>query len=345
MWLDSYNKCRNGILTDLKRYKKEVNDVKQDISGRNLIHPIPELKAKIKPNMCFVDGGEGISELLGAAVYFIRASGLILEKEGTGECEETGSCRNCGKFVRDLDMGIVDYDEHTKERIELLRGAMEFDVATRCIEENDAEYVFLDGSLYVNYKRNPVDCVEYEIYRKKFARLLKLCKKKSVHITGVSEDSRSKLFANYLSIRYDIKFPKFMTDSSILRLLGGDTKYRTILFMPPSRFESEGITSSALTTSFPTVYVQPTELANPLRIDVPEWEKDKLDEIIGIITELSKKSKQYGYPVPLYLAHLDAKIAQKHAEWSTTQLIHYISKHDLDLYNAILRERRRGFRP
>jgi len=74
-------------------------------------------------------------------------------------------------------------------------------------------------------------------------------------------------------------------------------------------------------------------VSNPLRIDVPDWEKD-FDGIIRLILQLSRGSKQYGYPMPLYLAHLDARIEQKHAEWSTTQLIHYLSKNDPELYET-----------
>ena len=335
IWIDKYNKKRESLLNDLKGYKKGVDSINGAISDKNLILPLDKTKPEIKAGMCFIDGGEGIKELLGAAIYFIRASGLILDKTKKGIDE---------KFVRDLDMDILDYDDYTKERVELLRGAMESDVAIRCIKEHDPEYVFIDGSLYVNSRKRPVDCDEYNIYRKKFVRLLKLCKEKKVHITGVSEDSRSRLFMNYLSMKYGIEFPRFMTDSSILRLLTKNTCYRTVEFTPQSKFEADDRLNSTLAVSFPTAYIQPTKLSNPLRVDVPDWEHE-FDKIIRLIVQLSKGSKQYGYPMPLYLAHLDARIEQKHADWSTTQLIHYISKNDPELYDTILRERRRSYRP
>lgn len=335
IWIDRYNKKRESLLNDLKGYKKGVDSINGAISDKNLILPLDKTKPEIKARMCFIDGGEGIRELLGAAIYFIRASGLILDRRKEGIDE---------KFVRDLDMGILDYDDYTKERVELLRGAMESDVAIRCIKEHDPEYVFIDGSLYVNSRKRPVDCEEYNIYRKKFVRLLKLCKEKKAHIVGVSEDSRSRLFMNYLSMKYHIEFPRFMTDSSILRLLTKNTCYRTVEFTPQSKFEAEDKLNSTLTASFPTAYIQPTKLSNPLRVDVPDWEHE-FSEVIRLIVQLSKGSKQYGYPMPLYLAHLDARIEQKHADWSTTQLIHYISKNDPELYDTILKERRRSYRP
>lgn len=332
IWLEKYGGCRDSIFKDLLGYKEQIDNVRDIIADKNLILPMKKSR-HVKAKMAFVDGGEGIRELLGAAIYFIRASGLILDKENNDEV-----------FVRDLDMNVLDYDEYTKERVELLRGAMEFDVAVRCVEEHSPKYLFIDGSLYVNSRKKPIECEEYPVYRKKFVRLLKTCKKNGVHVLGVSEDSKSRLFANYLAIKYDIKFPRFMTDSCILRILKGDGVYRTVDFTPQSRFESDDKLTSSLVASFPTVYIQPTPLSNPLRVDVPDWERD-LDGIVSLVAQLSEGSKHYGYPIPLYLAHLDARIKKKHADWSTKQLIHHISKKDLELYNTILHEMRRTLRP
>lgn len=335
LWLECYYNCRDRISDDLMGYKRQIDKIRGEVSEKGLIMPLKIPGKEIKAGMCFVDGGEGIRELLGAVIYFIRASALILDKRDRANDE---------KFVRDLDINVMDYDEYTKERVELLRGAMEFDVALRCVEKHNPEYVFLDGSLYVNSRKKPIECDEYPIYRKKFVRLLKYCKKNSVHIIGVSEDSKSRLFANYLMIKYNMKFPRFMTDSCILRFLEGEGIYRTVEFTPQSKFESDYKLTSTLNASFPTIYVQPTHLSNPLRVDVPDWERD-FDNIINLILQLSKGSKQYGYPLPLYLAHLDARIEKKQADWCAEQLIHHISKNDIDLYHTILHETRRGLRP
>jgi len=335
LWLEKYGKSREDLLTNLRGYKQEVNSVKKTIEDKRIILPLDKNGPEIKARMCFVDGGEGIRELLGAAVYFIRASGLVLDKTGDAVTE---------KFVRDLDMDIVEYDDYVKDRVEFLRAMMEFSVAERCVEEYKPEYLFIDGSLYVNSRKRPVDCEEYGLCRKRFVRLLKLCKNKGIHIVGVSEDSRSRLLMGYLSMKYGMKFPKFMTDASILRLIAKNTRYRTIAFTPQSRFEAEDDINSMIAASFPTAYIQPTEVSNPLRVDVPDWETE-FDKIIKLIVQLSRGSKQYGYPMPLYLAHLDARIEQKQADWSTNQLIAYLSKNDPDLYETILKERRHGYRP
>lgn len=333
IWLQRYNECRNRILSDLRNYKKQIDDVKKKIEDKRLILPLPDTDGEISSRMAFVDGGEGIRELLGAAVYFLKASGLIVDGSNSTQI-----------FVRDVDMDIIDYDEYTKERVELLRGGLEFDVAFRCIKEHNPAYLFVDGSLYVNARRRFIECSEYPIYRKKFVRLLKLCKRNGVHVVGVSEDSKSRLFANYLSIKYDIRFPRFMTDSCILRILKPDGTYRTVDFTPQSRFESDDKLTSSLTVSFPTVYIQPTPLSNPLRIDVPDWERD-FDSIVSLVVRLCRGSGHYGYPLPMYLVHLDAHVRSDQANWSTKQLIHHASRNDPELYNTILHGTRRQSRP
>ena len=336
LWLERYASRRGQIIEKLLSYRKLMEDIKSKIPSNELfmnLDPNDELPAS---RLCFVDGGEGLRELLGMGVYFIRASGLLLSHNcgsGNGEC-----------FERELDMNVIDYDEYTKERVELLRDCMEFDVALRCLQKHKPEYLFLDGSLYVKARRKPIHCEEYSIYIKKYVRLLKECKKEKTHLIGVSEDSKSKLLANYLTQKHKVKFPPFMTDSTILRMLAGSKIYRTIEFTPQSKFEANDEITSSLTASFPTAYVQPTQLSNPMRIDIPDWEKT-FDKILNMIATLSKGSRHYGYPIPLFLVHLDARIKEDHMEWSTDQMINYLVKTDNQLGDAIFRKTRHHRRP
>jgi len=329
LWLQQYKKRREELLTNLRSYKKLIEEITKQIPVDGLILPLDSDKKLEGKKFCFIDGGEGIRELLGAAIYIIRASGLIITKSGGNHSGE--------QFVRDLDINIIDYDEHTNERVGLLRGAMEFSVAMRCIIEHNPEYLFLDGSLYVNLNQNPIECIEYEIYKKKFIELLKLCKEKNVHLTGISEDSSSRLLISHLSAKYNLDFPKFITDSGILKLLSKRDTYKTVWFTPKSKSKETAI-------KFTTTYLQPTALSNPIRVDVPEWEQNG-EGIINLIVDLCKGSRYYGYPLPMYLVHLDACLKPKQSEWSTNQLIHYVSKHDTELYDALLKDTRRGMRP
>jgi len=278
--------------------------------------------------MCFVDGGEGIEDLLGCSVYYIRASGLLLHKKRK-------------IFVRDSDLGIMRHDDDTKERIELLRSIMEIGIAEKCIQEYSPEYLFLDGSLYVNSNKREISCPEYEIFKKKFSRLLKKSYENKIHLCGISEDSKSRLLMNHLESKHGLKFPSFMTDSSILKFFAGDKKFVTKKFIPEFKFNLQ---NNSHAINFPTVYLQPTPLSNPLRIDFPNWEKE-IDKIVGIIAALSKGSRWYGYPYPLYLVHLDAKIEKKQSEWSTLQIMSKITKDAPEMYESIFRKNRRASRP
>jgi len=334
IWLNKYSEIKNDILDELQTCRMEIDEAVKGIPYGELIKPLEKKKVE-KGRMCFVDGGEGIIELLGATLYFIRASGLVLEGSGEG-MKET--------FIRDLDMNLMDYDDHTKERVELLRDCIEFDVALKCVEEHKLEYLFLDGSLYVKARKKPIKCDEDRIYRKKFVRLLKACQKQKVNVVGVSEDSRSKLLSNYVSMKYDIDLPKFMTDSSILKLLAGNKSFRTIEFKPKSKFEADDKISDSIVASFPTAYVQVNGYSNPLRVDIADW-NESMDEAIALTAELSEGSRYYGYPIPLYLVHMDAKINPKHAEWAANQLSAHIQKKDRSLYDSILGKTRRSLRP
>ena len=175
-------------------------------------------------------------------------------------------------------------------------------------------------------------------------RLLKLCRKTGTRLVGVSEDSKSRMLSRHLMGEYKINFPKYMTDSTILRILGGSSIYKTIVFNPQSKFKADEAIEDGLVAGFPTAYIQPTELSNPLRVDVPDYEKD-FDGLLSIIASLSKGSKQYGYPLPLYLAHLDAHIGSKQMDWTVRQIVSYLSKQDPVLGNAVLRATRRWTRP
>jgi len=324
LWIQKYNERREQIIGILEAYKSRINEIKETIKADDIILPISKKKPSLKHAMCFVDGGEGMRELMGAGVYLIRASGLVLENNGTKKKEE---------FTRDLDMGVIGYDDNTKERLEFLREAMEFSVARKCVEKYKPKYLFLDGSLYVKHSLKPIKCQEHTQYRKNMAALFDTCRDKGTSVVGVSEDSKSRLMRQYLTTKYGVLFPPLMTDPTILELISQRPIYRTIEFTPHSK-----------ETSFPTAYLKPTPLAPPLRVDVASWEQN-FDEVLSVLCALSKGSKAFGYPLPLYIVHMDAKIHKKHSEWSTTQLINYALKHSPELGKAILSERRHDMRP
>lgn len=322
LWMEEYKKNKRVILKNLKKYKGEIEEVMENIPKKEILSSLSSPKED-KKRACFVDGGQGMQELLGGVIYFIRASGLLWDERKQGEQE----------FIRNLDLGILKHDDKTKDKVELLRGGMEFDVAKKCVEKFSPEYLFLDGSLQVDSQRK-FSGEEYEAYRKRWNRLLRTVKKERPTLCGISEDSSSRLFLSHLCDKYDISFPSFMTDCSFLKMLAGKTKFKTQTFSP-----------SLGSFDFSTFYLQPTPLSTPLRIDVPSGEKNKTEEIVSFVSRLSQGSKNYGYPLPLYLVHMDVEIKEKQARWSTKQIIHHVFKDDAELYDSVLREKRKDIRP
>jgi hypothetical protein len=285
-----------------------------------VIKPLSEKEAK-PSSMCFVDGGEGYRELLGAGLYFVRATSLLMS-------EDFGQ-----RFIRDVDLGIISYDDNTKDRVELLREAMELDVATETLRKYKPEYVFLDGSLYVKATRKAIECEEYSDYIQKYYKLVHAAGKAGAALVGVSEDSKSRLLKGYLASRYGVAFPDFFTDPTILSMLAPKRKYSTTR-----------LTLTSNGTEYTTAYIKVHRLANPLRVDVVGGE-EKFEKAVQVIRELSKGSRHYGYPIPLYLAHLDAKINPKHADWSSRRLKHHTLRENPELGEAIFGKTRRELRP
>ena len=321
LWIEKYNQRKKQIIDVLEKHQRVLEKIKKKIPAKEIITPLDENEACRLPSMCFVDGGEGYRELLGAGLYFVRASSLLIS-ENTGE-----------KFVRDVDLGVISYDEYTKERVEFLREVMELDVAVKTVKKYRPEYVFLDGSLYVKASRKAIECVEYSDYIRKFHELLATVKKMGVHLVGVSEDSKSRLLKQYLSTKYSVSFPDFFTDPTILDFIVDEKKYSTIKLS----LKKDG-------TYYTSAYIKLHELANPLRVDVIGGD-DEFDDAVKIIRALSQGSSHYGYPMPLYLAHLDAKINAKHADWSSKRLKHHALRENPELGGALFGKTRRDLRP
>lgn len=325
LWLEKYNLKRDELLRELIDHSKKIYELRDRLPIEKLFFDIPE-SDEVEGRYCFVDGGEGLRELLGCCVYFIKSSGLTLTR-GQMKVEQN--------FIRELDMGILKHDDHTKDRVELLRESMEVSTALKCIEELEPQILFLDGSLFVKATRTPINCREFEEYRRSFKHLLSVCQRKGIKLVGVSEDSKSRIFKQFIEATHGVKFPDFITDPALLQLLVVDEH---------KVYVTEKFTSHSENFTALTVYIKPTRLSTPLRVDVPEWETD-FDSIIKTIVDLSKGTRGYGYPLPLYLVHLDAKIDKKHTDWSVKQLVTHITRKNPILGRALLRERRRETRP
>ncbi|VVB54350.1 NurA domain protein [uncultured archaeon] len=334
LWLKAYEENRKDILKELRTYRQTIKNTSEKLP-KNLLRQVTPGHHNLPGPHAFVDGGEGIRDLLGAAAYAVRGSALIIDDVD----------KQKGRFARNIDIGVLPHDDHTKDRVELRREILEVDAATTAINDHNAKTLFLDGSLYVKARRQPAPVEEYKAYRKKFAALLRTCKNKNIRLIGVSEDTKSKLLTHHLKTQYDVEFPIFLTDASILRMLAGkQTTFQTPFFTPQSLFEADEDLGRGFTVGFHTAYLQPTPLSLPLRIDIPDWDPNP-QQLMDFTAYLTQGSRSYGYPVPLYLVHIDAHITPHQTDWSTEQLLMYIRKEDPDIADSILHINRRENRP
>ena len=216
---------------------------------------------------------------------------------------------------------------------------MELELALKAAGEG-CDTIILDGSLYVKASQKTDDSVHARKMKESLKSLFEECEMKNISLVGVSEDSRSRLLVNALSLEMDFRMPSSLTDSSLLRMVGGETSFITKTIYPKTLTHL----NARKPVSFPTLYLQPNPLSNPLRIDY-HGPKERMDGIISLIHGLSKNSKRYGYPLPLYIAHLDSNLKNEQVEWTARQIIRNAFKSQPDIGEALLRDTRKTHRP
>jgi len=295
-----------------------------------------------------VDGGEGMQELSGVAVYLVRASGFYKAKEGTEKKSQ---------FLRDLDLGVIPVNSYTKARVQFLRAAMEYNMASQLILKLKPDYVMIDGSLLVGLEIDPIKIDEYDAYCDSLRRLFSLADKYGTKLVGVSEDSTSRGLIGYLSSKGLGKDASgalaSLTDASLMQLYTHRTveedPVATKPFIPVSNKGRDWIKkNTGIDKSFPTFYLQATRMGRPLRVDFPSDGKEinsRAEEIASLISHLSQIPKRYGYPLPLYLAHSDAELSKKLMEKTAMLIQKQIFKKWGDEYLSMYVKKRRDSRP
>lgn len=303
-----------------------------------------------------VDGGEGLQELSGVAVYLVRASGFYKGKgAGTGKGVEKEEKKS--QFLRDLDLGVIPVNRYTKARVQFLRAAMEYNMASQLILKLKPDYVMIDGSLLVGLEIDPIKIDEYDAYCDSIRRLFSLADKYGTKLVGVSEDSTSRGLIGYLSSKGLGKDASgalaSLTDASLIQLYthrtGEEEPVATRPFIPVSNKGRDWIKkNTGIDKSFPTFYLQATRMGRPLRVDFPSDGKEVLkqaEEIASLVSHLSQIPKRYGYPLPLYLAHSDAELPKKLMEKTAMLIQKQIFKKWGDEYLSMYVKKRRDSRP
>lgn len=290
-----------------------------------------------------VDGGEGLQELSGVAVYMIRASGLIRNESS--------------EFLRDLDLGVIPVDRQTKARVQFMRAAMEYEMASRLIDEHVPDYLLIDGSLLVGVEVDPIKIDEYRRYIASLRKLLKRADASDTLLVGVSEDSTSRGLMGYLAekglTREAARTMGSLTDASLMQLY--TQRFKEFLptatkpFIPISNKGRDWVKKhTSIDKSFPTFYLQATRFGRAMRVDFPSEGKGigkQAKDIASLLTHLSQIPKRYGYPLPLYLAHSDAELPKRLMDRTSMLIQKQIFRNWGDEYLSMYSKRRRDSRP
>ena len=309
-----------------------------------------------KTTLGAVDGGEGIQELTGVAVYLIRASGLY-SKVGSG-----------GEFLRDLDLGVFPLDRQTKAKVQFKRATIEFEVARRLAMEKKPDYLLMDGSLLVATEIDPIHINEYRLYIAALRALIESCARSGVRLVGVSEDSASRGLINFLKERNHTshsinKLMSSLTDSSLIQFFvqrkmpsagkKKDVSIATEAFLPVSDKGRDWIKkNTGIDKLFSTFYVQATKFGKSLRVDFPadaDWDDKKIQKesktIATLLVAMSQTPRRYGYPFPLFMAHQDAEVPRKLIEQTSLLIEKQIFKTWSGEYVSMYSKKRRDSRP
>jgi NurA-like 5'-3' nuclease len=355
LWSRRMEQKRGEIESLLRGINNSLESVLRESKLKDILYNVPETKVADYADLSFgaVDGGEGLNELSGVAVYLIRASGLYTHV-GSG-----------GNFIRDLDLGVLPLDRNIKAKTQFRRATMEFEVATRLVREKKPDYILIDGSLQVSAEIDPLHINDYKIYISTFRNFLKACEKGGVQAVGVSEDSSSKGLINYLS---DKNSPSLksknmmaaMTDASLMQFYvqrelaaEKDVCIATKQFLPVFEKGRDWAKKNAgIDAIFPTFYLKTGKFSRSLRVDFMAGSRDDekmLDEkseyLASMLAALSRVSKRYGYPLPLYLAHTDAELPGSLMEKTSQMIERQIFRDWQDCYVSMCTKKRRDSRP
>jgi len=347
--MDYYELWAKRVGEKQKEMDKLVRDIHAGMDSVLRDSPLSEMMYNIsekkyeETTIGAVDGGEGLQELSGVAVYLTRASGFIKNQDS--------------QFIRDLDLGVIPINKQTKARVQFMRATMEYNIASQLIEQFRPDYLLIDGSLLVGVEIDPIKINEYRLYIASLRKMLRLAQESGIRVVGVSEDSTSRGLISYLSekglTKEAARTLNTLTDVSLIQLytqrLDDFKPIATNPFLPVSNKGRDWVKKHTnIDKSFPTFYMQATQMGRAMRVDFPSDGKNigkEAKEISSFLSYLSQIPKRYGYPLPLYLAHSDAELPKKLIEKTTMLIQKQIFKSWGDEYLAMYSARRRDSRP
>jgi hypothetical protein len=205
---------------------KEVFELKLDLFTlfeRNWIDATFQLK-KVPYEILAIDSSSQHGQLPWEGLFYVvRALGVSRNKK-----------------YRDL-IASIDVSPNTVEEIYLLgrkREWLEHRVALKALDDGFSGSILLDGSIYGREVHLPFETSflndrDFMIeYFRTFLKLMDVCKKRGVWLIGLSKESRSSFFREFLLLNFalEIKNEIGLTDEEIVKLFSEvlDNKYHAL---------------------------------------------------------------------------------------------------------------------
>ncbi|MEM5815219.1 MAG: DNA double-strand break repair nuclease NurA [Candidatus Aenigmatarchaeota archaeon] len=284
-----------------------------------------------------VDSGTSVKYLSGIDIFFIKTVGVIYYLEN-GKLKRT-------KYITSkplIEYSIINY-QLSEIDLEIfsniLRQIREVRMAIKLLEENDLNFLFLNGSIIPHYleftSRNEIIEKSKEELYKCYQKLYEVSKQKRTILAGIIEDSRGRRFLdialNIVKNEEDLKTLEESRDITILDYVL-ESEERTPVF-----YYSDNIHIPNM-KSFQSFYIKVAKFDIPLRVDFLAYENDFADKISNILI-LLKTSEEYAIPSILIEADLRARLHKTEIENFYNFLIRKLG------FISSLKKRRRERRP
>lgn len=328
------------IIENYTIFLEKIKNVKFDYHSLDCEENLRKLAA--------LDGGERLVNLFSSSIIVTRAGGAIFEPS-----KQIQPIKLYDVFITSL---TADIDKFSN----LLRDIAEFNLANKLLDLKP-EVLIMDGSLlgyynrglplqvmgYLNVRTDEKPILEYidkyKSYMKLFDKILRRCRKDKVIIMGVSKDSR----ARYLVNKY--KIDKSLTDYGLIQLKMKKAGYTPPIKAGPRKrgrlrsainefLSREGLFDEDL-KEFKVSYFKLKPQSKPIRVDFPEWQEKRLDEIVSI---MKTYHDERGFLLTAHMVHNWAVMKEDIVSNIVEIIRSEILNKSPEIYDAIFSDQRRA---
>ncbi len=324
---------------------RQLRKITSEIKKKEIaFSPLP--KKGIIKRLGAVDGGNQTQSFSGTTIVAAKAAGAIFELNRLPE------------WCNRANVGYISLPRNVQGYVALIRDICEISVAIELLSKNP-HVQLLDGSLagyagvvipssilpYLLKAKGKSDNPRYEYiarfkeYIYLFDRLLKIARKDSILLLGISKDSR----ARHLVRQNELS--DALTDVVVVRAVSkGRTGYTppvpAAYFLSSQvgqYFEQEKLLDGDY-GNFLTSYFVLEKYRQPFRVDFPVWQEHRFDEIVKLMIGFADGE---GFISPPHLVHNRARFDVKTMGATIAKFLRTVLEKDPELYDLYLRQQRR----